>query len=210
MSRKKYQHKAPNQKQGPWSGARFYRVPLDVQNIVVEPRAGHHPALSMDKLNDLKGAEPRRAQRRVPDGISPIVAWRAWGLTTDGQGWLLCGLGLSAPWQPRKTMTAQCKKSAAVLWSMFGDSPEKHPAPHKDCDCGVWAFRSLEELLSALREYKDVKVVGQVYLWGRILECENGFRAQYAYPKELWLLDDSLEELGWIYNVPIRTAGDKK
>ena len=48
-------------------------------------------------------------------------------------------------------------------------------------------------------------MIGSVDPWGRVIETENGFRAQYAYPKELWLLEDGLEELGWIYGVKIRT-----
>ena len=31
--------------------------------------------------------------------------------------------------------------------------------------------------------------LGSVSLWGRILVRENGFRAQYAYPYELHLID---------------------
>jgi hypothetical protein len=46
-----------------------------------------------------------------------------------------------------------------------------------------------------------------VSLWGRVVETENGYRAEHAYPSELWLLDDSLEELGMVYDVPVRTAG---
>ncbi len=64
---------------------------------------------------------------------------------------------------------------------------------------------TLDELLGALSGY-TVTVFGQVSLWGRIIETTKGFRAQYAYPKELWLLDNSLEELGFIYGVPVRTA----
>ena len=29
-------------------------------------------------------------------------------------------------------------------------------------------------------------VVGEVYLWGRIVDCQYGYRAQYAYPKRFY------------------------
>jgi hypothetical protein len=82
--------------------------------------------------------------------------------------------------------------------------PTPHLAPGKDCTCGVWAFRTLEEFQKMAASY-EVAVVGQVYLWGRILECENGYRAQFAYPKELWLMNGEHESLGWIYDVPVRS-----
>jgi hypothetical protein len=54
-------------------------------------------------------------------------------------------------------------------------------------------------------EYVDsVDVVGTVEIWGRVIECRNGFRSEYAYPKELWLLRDGLEHLSWTYGVPVR------
>ena len=203
MSRKKYQHKAPNAKQIQW--ATFPVKAAESAKIVMHPKQ-HHPALNMEKFNALKSTEPRMAAQRVPDGVYPIIAWRAWGLTTNANGWLLSGLGVSEAWTPRKAMAAKCIQDTLAISLWLGVHKTKHLAPHRDCSCGVWAFRSSEELLSALKDYRDVKVIGQVYLWGRILECENGFRAQYAYPCELWLLDESLEELGWVYGVPIRTA----
>jgi hypothetical protein len=33
-------------------------------------------------------------------------------------------------------------------------------------------------------------VYGKVALWGRIIEHERGYRAQYAYPLELWVYPD--------------------
>jgi len=32
----------------------------------------------------------------------------------------------------------------------------------------------------------------------------NGFRSEYSYPKELWLLNEGLESLSWTYGVPVR------
>jgi len=54
-------------------------------------------------------------------------------------------------------------------------------------------------------DYHDIGVVGTVSLWGKVIETEHGFRAQYAYPKELWL-DEGMLELGWIYKIPIRAT----
>jgi len=48
--------------------------------------------------------------------------------------------------------------------------------------------------------------IGRVSLWGRILARENGFRAQYAYPYELFLIggEDTLaRELRGLYAVDV-------
>jgi hypothetical protein len=53
----------------------------------------------------------------------------------------------------------------------------------------------------------SVDVIGEVEIWGRVIECENGWRSEYAYPKELWLLGEGLESLSWKYGVPVRRLG---
>jgi len=48
--------------------------------------------------------------------------------------------------------------------------------------------------------------IGSVSLWGRILARENGFRAQFAYPYELFLIggqDDLAHELRRLYAVDV-------
>jgi hypothetical protein len=45
-----------------------------------------------------------------------------------------------------------------------------------------------------------------VSLWGRVLARENGFRAQYAYPYELFLIggqDELARELRRLYAVDV-------
>ncbi len=49
----------------------------------------------------------------------------------------------------------------------------------------------------------DVMVVGEVALWGRVVVCERGWRAQYAFPTRLSLFappwhdgpDERLQEM---------------
>ena len=160
----------------------------------VSPPPPPKPKIPLDKIDALRSVEPRKPSQRVPDGIDPIVGWRAWNV----RGGMLTGLAYTKPWEPRKQLEAVCGGND-------GEDEKCNRCPSKECNCGVWAFPSIESLNTALAGYADVSVFGEVYLWGRIIECTNGFRAQFAYPKELWLLDSSLEELGYIYNVPVRT-----
>ena len=144
------------------------------------------PCLDLTKVEALKGVEPHKVHARMPDLVQVITAWRVWRVSDDR----LWSLAASKAWEPKKKLEAECNN---------------HRAPHKLCGCGVWGFSTLEKLNGALSGYKPTNVLGKVAMWGRVIECEHGYRAQFAYPTELWLLDKDLEELGYIYGVPVRT-----
>ena len=40
--------------------------------------------------------------------------------------------------------------------------------------------------------YERFGIYGEVYLWGTVVEHELGWRAQFAYPKNLFLSPDAL------------------
>lgn len=147
-------------------------------------------SLDLDKLEKLKAATPYKPvpQIRVPDLIECITGWRGWGLSKSGR---LEALGQNTAWPVKEALTAVCENSGG------------HVAPNWSCSCGIWAFKDVDNLAASIGQYA-VKVIGTVSLWGKVIETENGYRAEKAYPKELWLLDDSLEELGIIYDVPVR------
>jgi hypothetical protein len=91
-----------------------------------------------------------------------------------------------------------------------------HPAPAERCNCGLYANPDLE----ALRQHglclaPEVIVVGQVALWGKVVDDEPSYRGEFAYPARLSLVVDSLvddtppeslvEGLG-AYRVPVHTT----
>lgn len=155
------------------------------------------PAIDADKLEALKGAAARKVTVQVPDMVHVITGWRGWTLRNGRLG----ALGIDSQWPTRQALEAECKKSIG-----FSSSGE-HLAPEWSCTCGIWAFKDVDRLVAAIGgQYPAVKVIGSVSLWGKVIETENGYRAQYAYPSELWLLDNALEDLGRVYDVPIRTA----
>ena len=73
-----------------------------------------------------------------------------------------------------------------------------HSAPWPACACGIWALSSRLEALENAGEYaakrlhieedSAVFAIGRVRLWGLIVECERGYRAQYAYPESVELI----------------------
>lgn len=169
------------------------------------------PKLDVAKIDQLATVEARKVKPKIviPDLTTCIIGWRGWRVTTSGNEYRLQGLGRDAVWEPKKPVKAECRKDVLRTPFIFGDPfverPKPHDCPDKDCSCGVWAFRDLNEFKKMGESYSSTAVVGQVYLWGRVLECENGYRAQFAVPKELWIFDPEHESLGIHYNCPIRS-----
>ncbi|MDH4112748.1 MAG: hypothetical protein OEV60_08725 [Actinomycetota bacterium] len=105
----------------------------------------------------------------------PIIAWRVWALTgrRDGSDLLLRPVARRArTWQPRQVVEASCRSSR---W---------HEAPEPLCTCGLHGTHGIE----VLRKTKGPAVLGRVALWGRVIEHQHGFRAQFAYPQRLRLI----------------------
>jgi hypothetical protein len=133
-----------------------------------------------------------------------ILAWRAWTLSgkRDGSDLLLRPVaGRSRPWLPLKPAEAACKVG------------RMHAAPNVDCTCGLHGTHGLD----ILRRTKSPSVLGRVALWGRVVEHELGYRAEFAYPQRLALIcylcfwrwgaarsvPDVVGWYGWTHLVPL-------
>jgi hypothetical protein len=126
----------------------------------------------------------------VPDYTEALVGYRLWKLkyVTTAKAlrdwrWLLlspvAGENRRLQWKPGKAMRASC------LARKDGNY-RRHHAPGPECRCGIYACKT-QNLTGffTLFPMMDVMVVGEVALWGRVVVCERGFRAQYAYPTRL-------------------------
>lgn len=148
----------------------------------------------------------------------------------DAMRYHLCPLATGqTPWPASKRFEAECHSSAGyytpphLLYtapSSYGNLPARtlatHEAPHVDCMCGAWAVRE-GELDTAMKQYNGIKndafAWGEVHLWGHVVEAEKGYRARFAYPKNLTLVngtDEMEEDLALLYNVPVSRGGWKK
>ena len=125
----------------------------------------------------------------------PILAWRLWHVRSHEHEYRLESFTWHhVSWPARGRLEALC--------SMHGEA-----APVQGHECGIYAFRTRELAEDLLRRYTGVRqhygrsyqelpplrqgspiALGTVSLWGRIVARERGFRAQYAYPYELFLI----------------------
>jgi hypothetical protein len=104
---------------------------------------------------------------RTIETSEPVIGFRSWRAYEIGD---LLSLHSGERWVPGVDLTAHCKPHPV------------HAVPHRDCVCGVHAFR---DLCHVRPQALGTAVTGAVALWGRIVEHELGFRAQHARPVAL-------------------------
>jgi hypothetical protein len=92
-------------------------------------------------------------------------------------------------WEPGQELPAAC--------------PHGHSPPDADCACGLYAVRKPEGarryLLGRDEPHVVGRVLGQVALWGTVVEAELGWRASRAYPAAL---EPAALEIARLYGVP--------
>jgi hypothetical protein len=138
----------------------------------------------------------------APDYAEPLLGWRVW-LVVEAAGSLrLCSPLYHTLWPVRSETVAVCRKELppSMWWPL---RPPEHAAPSADCRCGIYASTSAADAARVGRAARAVRrgaarealavVLGQVSLWGGVVECERGWRAAYAYPARLYLPRDRLE-----------------
>lgn len=134
--------------------------------------------------------EPEPELKDMGLAIEPIVGLR--GYRIDPETMTLVSFN-GVGWPQREPLYALC-----------GDNPfADHDVPNEDCQCGVYAWNvDMKNNVTGL--------FGEVYLWGDVLVCPSGYRAEIAYPKNLTIqarktraalrIRDGLEEA---YGVPV-------
>jgi hypothetical protein len=140
---------------------------------------------------------------RIPDKISPEIGWRVWLVVAHGGHDLRLHSAVQAKvaWEPRAELRAECRRLPTP--GGFSGAPSTHDAPSEACGtggghgCGIYAARTREACLQFLKgAYSPARVagdsvvhrvLGRVALWGKVLEAERGWRAELAYPADIWV-----------------------
>ena len=125
----------------------------------------------------------------IPDFVEPLLGWRAWRIWTPLSGSNSCpafsSVILETPWTPRRRFSAE---------HSFDLGADCRGLLDLCCSCGIYAFRDPLEAFAYSMKVRDrllgisVEVaLGSVSLWGRVIECELGYKAQFAYPRHIYL-----------------------
>jgi hypothetical protein len=128
----------------------------------------------------------------APDVGGTIDAWRVWRVWRGVRdGVYVLGSAIKPTlWPARQPLLAECLRRRPLAWVR---RKQRHAAPDAPCECGVYAV-ALEQLglyLNGSSLQPDAtRVVGQVALWGTVVECERGFRASHAYPLRIFVPSD--------------------
>jgi transcriptional regulator with XRE-family HTH domain len=151
-------------------------------------------------------ANAREGSLPIDVGDEPLIGWRCWHVLPH-EGLLRPIYKRGLVWKPRQALEALCPE-------------EPHEVPAENCRCGVWTVchpMLLDEVgwttapPKGIGKLPGIMVVGEVSLWGKIIQHERGWRASCAYPRHLYVFtDDPLiaETLRERYGVPVEWGAD--
>lgn len=108
-----------------------------------------------------------------PLSAEEVEGWRAWSVVEHDGGYVLSSLTRAEAWAPGEPFVATCSR-------------KPHRAPGRRCSCGVYAASDPGELAGLGRIAGAA--IGQVSLWGRLVEHSRGYRAAAAYPTRVRLV----------------------
>jgi hypothetical protein len=112
----------------------------------------------------------------------PFIGWKGLLASPDGR---LRSPSRETDWPSRQPLVAECDRDTSFA----------------RCTCGIYATKTFEDLKknsynwndlsapgwSASRPSDDVWVVAEVKLWGEVRRGAIGYRAEYAYPKTIYV-----------------------
>lgn len=111
----------------------------------------------------------------------PLVGWRYWQLV-PGAAVLRSVSQRRFQWVPGQALRASCVAGG-------------HASPAERCNCGIYAAPDLDTLRArSMCLAPEAVVVGQVALWGTVASDDTGHRGEYAYPKMLLVVEETVPD----------------
>jgi hypothetical protein len=141
--------------------------------------------------------------RTLRETSRPVTGWRAWVVTETRDGLRLGSVLHDLVWPHDRPLVAECRRADDPFALPIGP----HPVPGAECNCGFHAARDPVDALSYARGRDEphtvCRVLGEVQLWGHLLETEAGWRASHAYPLRLYVPDGEIAAALAAYSVPV-------
>lgn len=123
----------------------------------------------------------------------PLVGYRVFDIGRVKSGCVLCALTVGSVWGPGVNR-ASCRRMDGMS---VGPTHPDVAAPFEHCACGFWAYKTPELLAGhASNAFVDAPVRGEVELWGKVVECAYGYRAEYARVRSLQVVGETCVERG--------------
>jgi hypothetical protein len=135
------------------------------------------------------------------------LGWRAWAVTQTSRGIRLASPLFDHVWVPGEPAVATCLRHE----DPFAPALDAHVVTTlPECSCGFHAARDPADALSYLhgRDAPSTlcRVLGEVTLWGEVVQTEAGWRGTLAYPARLYVPDALLAEELLVYGVSVSSA----
>ena len=141
--------------------------------------------------------------RALRERSRPVTGWRAWVVTETPGGLRLGSVLHDLVWAHGRAALAECRRDE----DPFAAALRPHPVPGAECNCGFHAARDPVDALSYARGRDEpgtvCRILGEVVLWGHVLETEGGWRASHAYPAQLYVPDAEIAAALAGYSVPV-------
>lgn len=155
--------------------------------------------------------------------ISPVTAYRIWYVPLQPI-LVMRSYWIQTPWDPCKRLEAECRNQmSCVCAGDFWTTTKREPEEAFTCSCsaGIYGWKTFDqgfemyideiEKMDGMGREEPVTnrvAFGKVYLWGKVVECEKGFRGQYAYPSGIYYTSANSPALASMYRVPLLTIKD--
>lgn len=129
--------------------------------------------------------------------VGPVQGYRYWRVEWDHGQPVLRSLYRATLWPAQDPLQATCeaKPDRVSAWfrQVLHRETARHVAPTWGCECGIYGlarFDRTENLEISPQCQRGLfgdhwQVAGVVLLWGRVVQHERGYRAEYARPAKL-------------------------
>lgn len=157
-----------------------------------------HPIQSIDNDDD-PVALIRAGADAIPDGIEPLVGYRAWRLDggklrsivwdyewVPGENVATCQFGMhhvSLDLLEARQRIDSCDdpvERGRLITLVDHFTTEASRSPERNCRCGFYAMLRPEDILEQVKAMDGDFVLGRVLLWGKVGKYSQGYRAEKA------------------------------
>ena len=132
----------------------------------------------------------------APDYADALTGWRVWCVVRHGAELRLGSVIQDDLWPADAPFVARCRAHEPPANRLLIRDPHAHDVPAAACTCGIYATREPAGAWTYLRGRDEpgtvARVIGRVMLWGRVVEHEDGWRAECAYPLDVYTGDREL------------------